>query len=222
MISVQCPFSWFILELEAFGRLLKDDLVPQILFLSLSYFSTSPLPVFGVRSCVFHSFFPTPTLVFLFRFVIVLSGGVERAPSGLLFSYQGIHALICASLQCFFVYHITRRRAFAHFNLIKHQSSSPVHNWITLFHLWAHFTYRQHITLIFTPLFCWVFFFFLHKCVIWYINKGQRSSLCDWGVRGLCTWCDPSTQSHERECYCLLLASFTVNFSYFLFPDTSQ
>ena len=23
--------------------------------------------------------------------------------------------------------------------------------------------------------------------------------------------------SHERECYCVLLASFTVNFSYFLF-----
>lgn len=78
----------FVLELQAFGRLLNDDLVPHIVFI-IVIFSTNPLPVFGVRSCVFHSFFPVPNLFCL----IVLSGSLEKALSGLLFSYQGIHAL---------------------------------------------------------------------------------------------------------------------------------
>lgn len=55
-------FFFLFLELEAFGWLLQVDLVPQITFLSLWYFSTYLLPVFSVRSCIISQPPPPPSL----------------------------------------------------------------------------------------------------------------------------------------------------------------
>lgn len=70
VISVQCPFL-FILELEAFGWLFKDDLVPQIAFIIVIFFYLPFASIQCEKLQISQLSFPGPTLsapIVLWRF----------------------------------------------------------------------------------------------------------------------------------------------------------
>lgn len=93
---------------------LNDYLSLKMLFVSLWYFSTYLLSVFGLRSCILPVvsifFFFSPPLPFGHVMFLSLASG-KSSQSGLVFPIGGrvcVHRhLVCASLQCFFVHHLT-------------------------------------------------------------------------------------------------------------------
>lgn len=113
----QCNVLFFFFYKKHLGdssQPLNDYLSLKMLFVSLWYFSTYLLSVFGLRSCILPIvsifFFFSPPLPFGHVMFLSLASG-KSSQSGLVFPIGGrvcVHRhLVCASLQCFFVHHLT-------------------------------------------------------------------------------------------------------------------